>query len=107
MYLCAMDFELKVAQFIPFSGCKYDAAIEGKIGLYEARPGRYTVERTSVAPFLFAYIPDLHDHRDLSWYVLNPDLFEVKYFVDEKEVRRSDLYFIEMPLISQSFRFGI
>ena len=98
--------EPKSVRFIPFSGMKYEAAINDKIGLYEKSGGDCwspdpTVDRHSTKttkPIMFAYVPKEIDFDGPSEIVLNPELFDVKYLVCDQEVERNRLSAINHAL---------
>lgn len=86
--------ESKSVRFIPFSGMKYEAAINDKIGLYEKSGG----DCWSPDPIMFAYVPKEIDFDGPSEIVLNPELFDVKYLVCDQEVERNRLSAINHAL---------
>ena len=101
MYISvAQVSEPKSVRFIPFSGMKYEAAINDKIGLYEKSSGICwspdpTIDRHSTKttkPIMFAYVPGGIDLDGPSWIVLNPEMFDVKYLVGDQEIKRNQMH---------------
>lgn len=101
MYISvAQVSEPKSVRFIPFSGMKYEAAINDKIGLYEKSSGICwspdpTIDRHSTKttkPIMFAYVPGEIDFDGPSWIVLNPEMFDVKYLVGDQEIKRNQMH---------------